>query len=132
MTHDELLEIAAQARSRALAPSSGFKVGAALLAESGRVYQGCNIENGTLNLGLCAERVALFSALAAGERSFETLALASQWREPVTPCGACRQFLWEFAGDITIVSTNLSGSTETFSLAALLPKPFKANTKTRE
>lgn len=125
MSFDELVERAVGARARALAPSSGFLVGAALLGKSGRVYDGINIENHTLNLGLCAERVALISALAAGEREFEALALAAQWEEPVTPCGACRQLLWEFAGDLTIVSKNIGAASETYSLAQLLPKPFK-------
>lgn len=125
MTHDELVARAIQARNRAIAPRSGFKVGAALLAVSGRVYEGCNIENHTLNLGLCAERVALMSALAAGDRQFEALALAAEWKEPVTPCGACRQLLWEFAGDLTILAKNLNGKCEIFSLADLLPKPFR-------
>ncbi len=131
MREEELIERAARARSRAIAPSSGFKVGAALLSSSGQVFEGCNIENGTLNLGLCAERVALISALSAGERKFEALALAAEWDEPVTPCGACRQLLWEFAGDLTIHSTNLAGSTQTFSLASLLPNPFKARVAPR-
>jgi cytidine deaminase len=123
---EELIERAVLARARAIAPSSGFKVGAALLSASGRVFEGCNIENGTLNLGLCAERVALIAALAAGERSFEAIALAAEWETPVTPCGACRQLLWDFAGDLTIHSSNLAGKVDTFSLASLLPNPFKA------
>lgn len=126
MEYQELLERATRALDRAIAPSSGFRVGAALLAGSGRVFEGCNIENRTLNLGMCAERVALISALASGERSFDALGLAAESGEPITPCGACRQLLWEFAGDLTIISTNLRGSTETFSLARLLPRPFDA------
>jgi cytidine deaminase len=122
---DELVERAIGARARALAPSSGFLVGAALLCKSGRVYEGCNIENQTLNLGLCAERVALVGALAAGEREFEALALAAQWDEPVLPCGACRQLLWEFAGDLTVVSKNIGAGVETVSLGRLLPRPFE-------
>jgi cytidine deaminase len=122
---DELVERAIGARARALAPSSGFLVGAALLCKSGRVYEGCNIENQTLNLGLCAERVALVGALAAGEREFEAMALAAQSDEPVLPCGACRQLLWEFAGDLTVVSKNIGAGVETVSMAQLLPKPFE-------
>jgi cytidine deaminase len=125
MTHEELVRIAALARARAVAPRSGFRVGAALLAGSGRVFEGCNIENQTLNLGLCAERVALAAALAAGERQFEALALAAKCERPATPCGACRQLLWEFAGDIPVISDNLSGRVETFSLARLMPNPFE-------
>ena len=126
MSHDELVNRAVGARERAIAPSSGFKVGAALLAESGKIYEGCNIENQTLNLGLCAERVALITALAAGERRFEAIALAADWKEPVTPCGACRQLLWEFGGDLKVISKNINGASETLSLIELLPKPFKA------
>jgi cytidine deaminase len=126
MSEEELIERAVAARERAIAPNSGFKVGAALLSVSGRVFEGCNIENGTLNLGLCAERVALIAALAAGERSFEAMALAAEWEAPITPCGACRQLLWDFAGDLTVYSSNMAGKTESFSLASLLPNPFKA------
>lgn len=125
MTNEELVEIAARARSRAVAPRSGFRVGAALLASSGRVFEGCNIENQTLNLGLCAERVALVGALAAGEREFKALALVAECDEPATPCGACRQLLWEFAGDLPILSDNLAGRSETLSLAQLMPHPFE-------
>ncbi len=126
MGYDVLLERAAGARSRALAPVSGFKVGAALLCASGRVFEGCNIENRTLNLGLCAERVALLSALSAGERRFEAIAVAARSDEPVTPCGACRQLLWEFAGDMKVICTNLAGATKTYSMAELIPAPFTA------
>jgi cytidine deaminase len=102
-------------------------VGAALLGSSGQVYQGCNIENQTLNLGLCAERVALIAALAAGEREFKAIAIAARGAEPVTPCGACRQMLWEFAGDIPVICKSVDGEEEVFSLAELLPKPFKGS-----
>jgi cytidine deaminase len=124
VTHEELILRAAGARERAVAPISGFRVGAALLATSGRVFEGCNIENSTLNLGLCAERVALAAALAAGERDFEALAIVAEGDEPASPCGSCRQLLWEFAGDLLILSGNLSGKVKTFSLACLLPSPF--------
>jgi len=125
MTHDELVQTATLARERALAANSGFKVGAALLAASGRVYQGCNIENHTLNLGLCAERVALMNALSAGERTFESLAIVADWDEPITPCGACRQLLWEFAGDLAVISQTVGGRRRVLALSDLLPLPFK-------
>lgn len=125
MTHEELVKRAGRARAHAVAPRSGFRVGAALLTASGRVFEGCNIENLTLNLGLCAERVALVAALAAGERQFKALALAAESEQPVTPCGACRQLLWEFAGDLAVLSDNLSGTVGTYSLAQLMPNPFE-------
>ena len=125
MAYEELVKTAARARAHAVASRSGFRVGAALLTASGRVFEGCNIENQTLNLGLCAERVALVAALAAGEREFEALALAAECDEPATPCGACRQLLWEFAGDLTILTDNLAGKLQKFSLAQLMPHPFE-------
>ncbi|GIV97816.1 MAG: cytidine deaminase [Herpetosiphonaceae bacterium] len=94
---DELLRAALEARQRAYAPYSGFPVGAALLTGSGRMYPGCNIENASYPLCLCAERTALASAIAAGERDLRAMVVVAATAEPVSPCGACRQMLVEFA-----------------------------------
>src|SRR5271157_3323533 len=103
MTTEQLLQHAVKARDNALAPFSRFKVGAALLTSGGKLYTGCNIENATYGLTVCAERVALWKALSEGERSFVRIAVASGGDPPATPCGACRQLLWEFCGDLEII-----------------------------
>jgi cytidine deaminase len=122
--HDSLIAAATDARDRAIAPYSNFKVGAALQTADGRVIGGCNIENATFGLTVCAERVALLTALAAGDRRFRTLAVVSQSREPATPCGPCRQLLWEYCGDIEVVAASTSGAVSRYRLSELLPHPF--------
>jgi len=112
------------AREHARASYSHFEVGAALRAEGGRVYRGCNVENSTFGLTVCAERVALFSALASGERSFDAIAVATPSEPPATPCGSCRQLLWEYCGDIEIILTNPRGTIRSIRLSALFPEPF--------
>ena len=126
MTTDQLVEAALAARLNAVAPYSNFKVGAAILTEGGNVYTGCNIENATYGLTVCAERVALWKALSEGERRFRRIAVSSQSARPATPCGACRQLLWEFAGDIEIILVNLQGTRETHHLKTLFPEAFDA------
>ena len=127
---DELRELVARAeaaRSRAYAPYSHFPVGAALLAVSGRIYEGCNVENASPVLGVCAERVALLAAVAAGEREFKALAVVSEGG--AMPCGACRQALAEFVpagGQFLLIVADTSGRSQTFHLAELLPHPFPA------
>ncbi|MGH9459278.1 MAG: cytidine deaminase [Thermoanaerobaculia bacterium] len=121
---ERLIEAAREARGRAIAPYSNYRVGAALRTRDGEIVQGCNIENATYGLTVCAERVALLTALAAGRRDFESLAVVSQSPEPATPCGPCRQLLWEYCGDIEVVTANLEGETCTYRLAELLPHPF--------
>jgi cytidine deaminase len=106
---------------------SGFAVGAALEAGDGSVHTGCNVENASYGLSMCAERVALFKALSEGAREFRRIAIVSQSETPATPCGACRQLLWEFCGDIEVVLSNLDGVTETIRLATLVPRPFDAS-----
>jgi len=123
VTTDELIELATKARRKAYTPYSGFPVGAALLTTTGRVYTGCNIENSSFSLTLCAERVAVASAIAAGETGFAALAVVADIPGTVTPCGACRQFLAEF-GDMEIIMANLKGERRTQSLLELLPEPF--------
>jgi len=124
MTVEQLLQHAVKARENALAPFSRFKVGAALLTSGGRLYTGCNIENATYGLTVCAERVALWKALSEGERSFRQLAVAASGEPPAAPCGACRQLLWEFCGNLEIILGNISGVKESYRLADLFPRPF--------
>lgn len=123
MDAKELMKIARKARQNAYAPYSHFAVGAALLAESGRVYTGCNIENASYGLTCCAERNAIFAAVNAGERRFKMLAVAADSPEPVAPCGACRQVIAEF-GIPLVVMGNLKESTKTMTAEELLPYVF--------
>jgi cytidine deaminase len=122
--HDSLIAAARDARDRAIAPYSNFRVGAALETADGHVIGGCNIENATFGLTVCAERVALLTALAAGERDFRAIAVVSQSREPATPCGPCRQLLWEYCGDIEVVAASTAGAISRYRLSELLPHPF--------
>jgi cytidine deaminase len=121
---DPVAEAARAAREHAVADYSGFKVGAALETADGHVVSGCNIENATYGLTLCAERVAMFKALSDGHRRFRRIAVVADTAEPTPPCGACRQILWEFAGDIDVTLANLSTVTATHKLSELLPHPF--------
>ena len=123
MDAKELMKIARKARQNAYAPYSHFAVGAALLAESGRVYTGCNIENASYGLTCCAERNAIFAAVGAGERRFKMLAVAADSTEPVAPCGACRQVIAEF-GIPLVVMGNLNEETKTMTAEELLPYGF--------
>jgi cytidine deaminase len=121
---DELVAAARRARAHAQAAFSGFKVGAALETASGEVVTGCNIENATYGLTICAERVAMFKALSEGHRGFTRIAIVADTEQPTPPCGACRQILWEFGGNLEIVLANLERRTGTFQLQDLLPMPF--------
>lgn len=118
----DLLQSALAARLQAYAPYSGFAVGAALETPEGKVYAGCNVENLSFGLTVCAERAALFSAIAAGERRFVRVAIVADSREPIAPCGACRQVLAEFAPDLEVCGFNLEGAQHRDSLAELLPR----------
>lgn len=124
---DPLLEAAIAVRENAHAPFSGFKVGAALLDSEGRIHTGCNVENATYGLTVCAERVAVFKAISEGARKFTRVAVAADTDVLTPPCGACRQILWEFCGDVDLVLTNLRGKTEAFRLKDLFPRPFDAS-----
>jgi cytidine deaminase len=124
MTYDRFLltKAALEARLFAYAPYSGFLVGAALLDTEGTVHVGCNVENLSFSLTLCAERTAVVRAVAMGRRQFVALAIAADSEVPLSPCGACRQFLAEFAPDLPIHAVNLSGTIADLSLTDLLPR----------
>ena len=124
---DALIEAALQARENAHAPFSKFKVGAALEDETGRIHTGCNVENATYGLTVCAERVAVFKAISEGARKFRRIAVVADTDVLTPPCGACRQILWEFCGDIEVILANLRGKTETLRLRDLFPRPFDAS-----
>lgn len=123
MNNAELLDQARAARLRAYAPFSKFPVGAALLTRGGRVFTGCNVENISFGLTVCAERVAVFTAVAAGERDFESIAIVAESKTPVVPCGACRQVLAEFSPNLRVLSGRPEGEGVEMNLANLLPMP---------
>jgi cytidine deaminase len=122
----QIVHAARIARERAMAAFSEFKVGAALETADGHLITGCNIENSTYGLTMCAERVALFKALSEGYRSFRRIAVVSDTQQPTSPCGACRQMLWEFAGNIEVILADLNDVKTTHQLKDLLPHPFDA------
>src|ERR1700722_11920053 len=124
---DVLISTARQARENAHAPFSDFRVGAALRAGSGCIYTGCNIENAALGLTCCAERVAIFKAMSEGERDFNAIAVVTDVERLTPPCGACRQIIWEFCGDIPVLLANLSGKVEKETSAGLLPRQFDSS-----
>ena len=124
MSDNDLIQIAIEMRSQALAPYSNYKVGAAILAESGKIFGGCNIENSSYSLTICAERVALFKAVSEGETKFKALSVSTN--NAGMPCGACRQVIWDICGNIPILICNdykLITKTESIRL---LPMPFDA------
>lgn len=119
-----LVEAARQAREKAYAPYSRFQVGAALLGHSGRIYPGCNVENASYGLCFCAERTAVVSAVAAGERDYHAIAVIADTAGAVSPCGSCRQFLVEFNPGMAVILTNLKGDQVRTTAAELLPGHF--------
>ena len=125
-TRADLVAVARRAREHAVASFSHFKVGAALETMDGVVITGCNVENATYGLTICAERVAMFKALSEGHRTFTRIAIVADTEEPTPPCGACRQILWEFGGDLEIQLSNLTNEKGTHRLRDLLPLPFDA------
>jgi cytidine deaminase len=121
---EALVSAARQARPYAQARYSGFAVGAALLTPDGAIHTGVNVENASYGLTICAERVALVKAVSEGAREFAALAIVADTSVPTPPCGACRQLLWEYCGDVPVVVANLTTVLGEYSLAALLPLPF--------
>ena len=125
MTNSDLVEIARQARDQAHAPYSNFQVGAALECADGRIFSGCNVENSSYGLSMCAERVAIFKAISEGFRNFKRIAVIADTRVPVRPCGACRQVISDlFPRDAEVILANLHGQIETTQISVLLPSPF--------
>lgn len=126
MDEQKLVQLSSEARQNARAPFSGFKVGAALLGKSGKVYKGCNIEISTVGNSICAERSAIFKAVSEGETEFEAVAVSAGTDDYVYPCGICRQVLAEFCeDDFKILCANSKGEYEVFLLKELLPKTFR-------
>lgn len=123
---ERLIEAAKIARGFAVAPFSRLRVGAALESEDGRIFTGCNVENATYGLTMCAERVAIFKALSEGARRFDRLAVVADTEQLITPCGACRQIIWEFCGDVAVVLANEGGQREVVRMCDLLPRAFDA------
>ena len=121
-----VIEAAASARQKSVAPFSKFLVGAALRAENGSLYTGCNVESASYGLTVCAERVAIWKALSEGERQFTELAVVADTEVLTPPCGTCRQIIWEFCKSATIVLANLKGRAEIVSIQDLLPRAFDA------
>ena len=123
---DALVAAARSAREHAVADYSHFKVGAALETIDGTIVTGCNVENATYGLTVCAERVAMFKALSEGHRAFTRIAIVADTDDPTPPCGSCRQLLWEYCGDIDVILSNLTEVKRRMRLSQLLPLPFDA------
>src|SRR2546430_9857412 len=121
--YNELINAASAARLLAYAPYSGFQVGAALVTKAGKIYTGCNVENVSLGLTICAERSAIATAIAEGDKDFVAVAVVTAGKKPAIPCGACRQVLAEFNPSIKILAATIDGKVQEFNLAALLPFP---------
>lgn len=124
---DSLIQSALAVREHAYAPFSKFKVGAAIEDENGRVFTGCNVENATYGLTICAERVAVFKAISEGAGKIRRVAVVADTDILTPPCGACRQILWEFCGDAELMLANLAGKQETLRLKDIFPRPFDAS-----
>ena len=122
----DLIDAARRARENAVAGFSHFKVGAALETADGTIVTGCNVENATYGLTMCAERVALYKALSEGLDLFTRIAVVADTEDPTPPCGSCRQLLWEYCGDIEVILANLSEVKKRMRLSQLLPLPFDA------
>ena len=125
--YDALIAAAKHGRENAHARFSNFKVGAALHTPAGKIYSGCNVENATYGLTVCAERVAIFKAISEGERQFDAIAVVTDTDALTPPCGACRQLIWEFCGDVPVVLANLKGKAEVTQMSQLFPKPFDSS-----
>jgi len=121
---DQLVAAARAAREHAVADFSGFKVGAAVETANGTIISGCNIENASYGLTLCAERVAIFKAVSEGHRAFTRIVVVADTESPTPPCGACRQIIWEFCGDVEVIIANLKSVAASLRMKDLLPLPF--------
>jgi cytidine deaminase len=126
MDYQQLARLARKARLHSFSPYSHFRVGAALLTRSGKVYIGCNIESSSYGLTVCAERTALFKAVSEGERKFAAIAVATDQAGITPPCGACRQVIMDLAGDIDLIMTGNKGSITVAKMSAMYPYPFGA------
>lgn len=124
---EELIRSAKAVREHAHAPYSHFKVGAALRSQDGLIFSGCNVENATYGLTVCAERVAIFKAISEGVTMFTHIVVVAATDTLTPPCGACRQIIWEFCGNIPVTLTNLEGKVEHFQMSDLFPRPFDLN-----
>lgn len=121
----KLINKAEEARLNAYAPYSKFTVGSAVMTKEGAIFTGCNIENASLGLSICAERVAIYKAVSSGYKSFKALAIIGDTEEPCTPCGACRQVMLEFSPDMEIIMTNLNQKIKITKAKELLPDIFQ-------
>ena len=121
---EELVKAAREVQTKAYAPYSNFKVGAALLGKSGAIFTGCNVENASYGMTMCAERNAASHAVASGEREFSAIVIATDSPQPTPPCGACRQVLVEFSPDMEVILVNSAGQRQILSLQSLLPHRF--------
>ena len=126
MSSDPLIAAATEARAKAFAPYSHFLVGAAVEADDGTIVSGCNVESASYGLTICAERVAVFTAVARGFRCFKRIAVVTDTPAPTPPCGACRQILWEFAPDAEVLLANLKGDVVKYTVRDLIPNAFSA------
>ena len=124
MDYKTLAHKAVEAKSNALPPYSNFHVGSALLTEDGKIFLGCNVENSTYGLSLCAERNAIFKAISEGERKFKAISIASDSPDYISPCGACRQIIYDLCGEIDIICTNSKEEYKVFKTSELLPFAF--------
>lgn len=134
MNYRRLVDSAKRAQKYSYSPYSSMKVGAAILTNDGDIYTGCNIENSSFGLTICAERTAIFKAISEGKRKFRAIAIYSEGSSPIQPCGACRQVLNDLAGDIDIVLTNKNNPIIIMRLSILFPFPFEnksLNNKTK-
>jgi len=122
--YDRLIEEARKAREKAYTPYSKFKVGAAVLTSDGKIFSGCNIENASFSLTMCAERVAVFKAISEGANKLKAVAIIADTSRPCTPCGACRQVISEFGKNIVLIMANLRGDIEIKKINKLLPNAF--------
>ena len=127
ISKEDLFKMAKAARESAVAPYSNFKVGAVLESDDGRVFTGCNIENASYGLTICAERVAIFKAVSEGVRTFSRITVIADAPSITPPCGACRQIIWEFCGDVPVMMFDLQGNSEEMSMSELLPKAFDSS-----